>query len=52
LVGIIDHMHIVLSLSAVTNEFRSYRDSLRAQLKRPNIDVRVQRTSSQPEPCG
>jgi tetratricopeptide (TPR) repeat protein len=42
LVGIIDHMHIELFLSAVTNEFRSYRDSLRTLLKRPNVDVHVQ----------
>jgi len=35
-------MSIELFLSAVTNEFRSYRDSLRAQLKRPNVDVHVQ----------
>jgi hypothetical protein len=35
LVGIIDLMHIELFLSAVTNEFRDYRDSLRALLKRP-----------------
>jgi tetratricopeptide (TPR) repeat protein len=42
LVGIIDRMHIELFLSAVTNEFRSYRDSLRELLTRPNVDVHVQ----------
>lgn len=33
---------IELFLSSVTDEFRSYRDSLRRQLKRPNVDVHVQ----------
>src|SRR6516165_10410003 len=42
LVGIIDRMHIELFLSAVTNEFRSYRDSLRELLTRPNVDVHIQ----------
>jgi hypothetical protein len=31
-----------LFISAVTSEFRSYRDELRRKLKRPNIDVHVQ----------
>ncbi|MGH3428715.1 MAG: hypothetical protein ACRDQZ_14295 [Mycobacteriales bacterium] len=31
-----------LFLSAVTDEFRSYRDILRARLTRPNVSVRVQ----------
>jgi hypothetical protein len=42
LVGIIEHMHIELFLSAVTNEFRDYRNSLSTLLKRPNVDVHVQ----------
>ncbi len=33
---------VQLFLSTVTNEFRSYRDQLRRQLKRPNVDVHVQ----------
>ena len=34
--------HIELFLSAVTDEFRSYRDALRAVLTRPNVVVHVQ----------
>jgi tetratricopeptide (TPR) repeat protein len=34
--------HIELFLSAVSDEFRSYRDSLKARLKRPNVDIHVQ----------
>jgi hypothetical protein len=33
---------VQLFLSTVTGEFRSYRDELRRQLKRPNVDVHVQ----------
>lgn len=33
---------IQLFLSAVTEEFRSYRDSLRTKLQRPNVTVHVQ----------
>jgi len=33
---------VQLFLSTVSNEFRSYRDELRRQLKRPNVDVHVQ----------
>jgi hypothetical protein len=33
---------VKLFLSTVSNEFRSYRDELRRQLKRPNVDVHVQ----------
>src|SRR5688572_2391882 len=29
-------------ISAVTAEFKSYRDTLRAKLDRPNVDVKVQ----------
>jgi hypothetical protein len=42
LVGIIEHMHVELFLSAVTNEFRDCRNSLSTLLKRPNVDVQVQ----------
>src|SRR5258707_7995129 len=35
-------MNIELFLSAVSAEFGSYRESLRALLKRPNVDVHVQ----------
>jgi tetratricopeptide (TPR) repeat protein len=35
-------MHVELFLSAVTDEFRSYRDVLGMLLKRPNVDVHVQ----------
>src|SRR5262245_61293173 len=34
--------HIELFLSTVSDEFRSYRDSLRDKLKRPNVDIHVQ----------
>jgi hypothetical protein len=34
--------HIELFLSAVSDEFRTYRDSLCARLKRPNVDIHVQ----------
>src|SRR5215468_10638240 len=34
--------HVELFLSTVSDEFRSYRDSLRDKLKRPNVDVHVQ----------
>jgi hypothetical protein len=33
---------VQLFLSTVTSEFRSYREELRRQLKRPNVDVHVQ----------
>lgn len=35
-------MHVELFVSAVTDEFRGYRDSLRGLLKRPNVDIHVQ----------
>jgi hypothetical protein len=34
--------HVRLFLSAVTDEFESYRDGLREQLQRPNVTVHVQ----------
>src|SRR5215813_12872067 len=34
--------HIELFLSAVSDEFRTYRDFLRQALKRPNVDIHVQ----------
>lgn len=34
--------HVRLFLSAVTDEFRSYRDALRGQLQRPNVVVHIQ----------
>jgi hypothetical protein len=34
--------HVRIFLSAVSNEFRSYRDRLAAKLKRPNLSVHVQ----------
>ena len=34
--------HVDLFLSAVSDEFSSYRASLRALLKRPNVDIHVQ----------
>jgi hypothetical protein len=34
--------HVELFLSTVSDEFRSYRDSLGNKLKRPNVDIHVQ----------
>ena len=34
--------HIELFLSTVSDEFRSYRDALSKELKRPNVDIHVQ----------
>jgi len=34
--------HVDLFISAVSDEFLSYRESLRAALKRPNVDIHVQ----------
>jgi len=34
--------HIELFLSTVSDEFRSYRDALGKELKRPNVDIHVQ----------
>jgi TolB-like protein len=41
-VGAAGGVHIRLFLSAVTDEFRSYRDALRGKLTRPNVTVQVQ----------
>ena len=34
--------HVRLFLSAVTDEFQSYRDRLRRELHRPNVTVQIQ----------
>src|SRR5206468_972751 len=34
--------HLRIFLSAVTREFKSYRDELRAHLARPNVSVHIQ----------
>src|SRR5262249_1413805 len=34
--------HVELFLSAVSDEFRPYRESLRELLKRPNVDIHIQ----------